>query len=36
VSGRVVVQGPFLIPDPSATPGAPPWIAEIHGFVQGI
>lgn len=35
-SGHVVVQGPFLFPDPAATPGAPPWIAEIHGSVQGI
>lgn len=34
-SGHVVVQGPFLVPDPATTPGAPPWIAEIHGFLQG-
>lgn len=36
VSGSVVVQGPFLLPDPAVTPGAPPWIAEIHGVLQGL
>ena len=36
VSGQVVVQGPFLFPDPATTPGAPPWIAEIHGVIQGL
>lgn len=35
-SGHVSVQGPFLFPDPSVTAGAPPWIAELRGFVQGV
>lgn len=35
-SGHVTVHGPFLFPDPASTPGAPPWIAEIHGIVLGI
>ena len=36
VSGYVTVQGPFLFPDPTVTPGAPPWIAEIHGAISGL
>lgn len=36
VSGYVAVQGPFLFPDPSVTPGAPPWVAEIHGAISGL
>lgn len=36
VSGHVVIEGPFLFPDPNATPGAPPWIATIHGVVNGL
>lgn len=36
LAGSVVVKGPFLLPDPATTPGAPPWIAEIHGDVQGL
>jgi hypothetical protein len=36
LAGNVVVKGPFLIPDPATTPGAPPWIAEIHGAIQGL
>jgi hypothetical protein len=36
ISGQVVVQGPFMFPDPAVTTGAPPWIAEIHGLVRGI
>ncbi len=36
LAGYVVVKGPFLLPDPATTPGAPPWIAEIHGAVQGL
>jgi hypothetical protein len=34
-SGQFVVTGPFLFPDPTSTPGAPPWIAEIHGVISG-
>jgi hypothetical protein len=36
VSGEVEVQGPFLFPDPTVTAGAPPWIAEMHGVLQGL
>jgi len=36
VSGSIVVQGPFLLPDPAVTPGAPPWIAEMHGVIEGL
>jgi hypothetical protein len=36
VSGYVTVQGPFLFPDPTITPGAPPWISELHGEIFGI
>jgi len=36
VSGHVVIEGPFLFPDPTITPGAPPWIATIHGVVNGL
>ena len=36
LSGHVWVEGPFLLPDPTTTPGAPPWIAEIHGPVKGM
>lgn len=35
-SGHVAIQGPFLLPDPAVTPGAPPWVAEIHGMIQGL
>lgn len=35
-SGHVVVQGPFLLPDPEIAPGAPAWIAEMHGVLRGI
>jgi hypothetical protein len=35
-AGHVVVQGPFLFPDPKATPGAPVWISEIHGVIRGL
>lgn len=33
-SGHVIVEGPFLLPDPSSTAGAPPWIAELHGVIR--
>ncbi len=36
LSGTVEVNGPFLLPDPNSTPGAPPWIAEIHGALAGV
>ncbi|HEU5402161.1 MAG TPA: hypothetical protein VFU86_12440 [Terriglobales bacterium] len=36
VSGHVVIEGPSLFPDPNATPGAPPWIATIHGVIEGL
>lgn len=36
VAGHVVLHGPFVVPDPAVTPGAPPWIAEMHGVVQGL
>jgi hypothetical protein len=35
-SGHVTVHGPFMFPDPTTTPGAPPWISEIHGVVLGM
>jgi hypothetical protein len=35
-SGHLTVHGPFLFPDPTTTPGAPLWIAEIHGIVFGL
>jgi len=35
-SGEVEVHGPFLFPDPTVTAGAPPWIAEMHGVLQGL
>jgi hypothetical protein len=36
LSGHVSLQGPFLFPNPEVTPGAPPWIAEIHGSTKGL
>ncbi len=35
-TGQVSIEGPFLLPDPSVTPGPPPWVAEIHGSIQGL
>jgi hypothetical protein len=36
LTGHVAVHGPFLFPDPEATPGAPLWISEVHGVVTGL
>jgi hypothetical protein len=36
LSGYVTVQGPFLLPDPTITAGAPSWIAQVHGAVFGL
>ena len=36
VNGQVKVEGPFLFPDPGITPGAAPWIAELHGTLTGV
>ena len=36
LTGHVAVHGPFLFPDPEVTPGAPPWISEVHGVVTGL
>ncbi len=36
ISGTIDVKGPFLLPDPNSTPGAPPWIAEIHGVLTKV
>lgn len=36
VSGQLAIEGPFLLPDPNTTPGAPPWVAEIHGVIDGL
>jgi hypothetical protein len=36
VNGRVKVEGPFLFPDTGTTPGAAPWIAELHGTLAGV
>jgi hypothetical protein len=35
-SGQIAIEGPFLLPDPATTPGAPPWVAEIHGVIEGL
>ncbi len=35
ISGVVAVEGPFMFPDPRITTGAPPWIATVHGSIQG-
>jgi hypothetical protein len=36
VSGHVVLYGPGLVPDPGMTPGAPLWISEMHGILEGL
>jgi hypothetical protein len=35
-SGQVTVTGPFVRPHSEIFPGAPPWIAEIHGVISGV
>jgi len=35
-SGQVTITGPFVLPHSDMAPGAPPWIAEIHGTISGV
>ncbi len=35
LSGYMIFDGPFLMPDASVTSGTPLWIAEIHGLLFG-
>ncbi len=36
VSGHVALYGLGLAPDPGLNAGAPPWISEMHGVLQGL